>query len=674
VNKTEFDVALAGEGRDFDRAMGWLARRTFANPGERAAVVASAIRAIASSALAIREIDRRCRMVINSVHQDEALLKLVVAGIQGVHASALNAVRSALPSHLRPLAMARPAQGDLSPTTEAIATLTASSSPIVALPSPEAELPLVPTVVLVGTEFEQAANRAMLNRSGFHPLGVSSLDLLWTMDRQGLCGIVVASSAWSGLDVQGQDDAITRLCSWSTFTFTRISLEGLVEDIARRVPALLEVGLGRSTSERFFHGANANLTPADIELIRASAALLSVAEETRFVPLDAREDALLLRLIAGQRRSLDRAVEVRLLGAAQMHGGKSKARIFMLQFEHERPFVVKLDEPSELRKELQRHQGWIAAWEPNVTDPVIHHHEGRSAISYRLQAHPDGIDRPAPTLEAELERLRGMEWWNREAGQDPALQLGEALEAAITRAADRLSELNKRPASGFGEQFWLDWPAAGLAKRSVAHEVIGHDERTFDLASIVSKATELLAPMHDKGVVHGDIHGRNILLADRLPAFIDYATSGPGHPLVDLVRLDAAVRHLVMRATVGEKALAALFVALYVNGTSATDLLASNPTLANSPSCRLVLTTAAKTRACALEVAARFQGGLREYLAMLTVISAHMLVVRTPGSAIERAVLAAVAPSLMEAAPRATSAARASSSATRASFESVDET
>lgn len=649
MNETEFFAALARESHDFDRAMTWLARLVFTSPGEHAALVISAIRTLGASVLSGREVDRRCRIVIGSVRQDEALLKLIVAGVQSVQPCALNAIRGALPSHLRPLARPRQASSTQA-AAPTIATPQAAGPQAAAPPPLEAEAPSVPTVVLVGTEVEHSANHAMVNRSGLHPIRVATLELLWTVAQTGLCGFVVGPSAWTGLDEQAQHDAVARLCSWSTFTFARISLDGLAAAVARQLPSLVEVGLGRSSSDRFCHGSSANLTPADVELLRASAALLTTAKATRFVPLGVSpEEAMLLRLIAGHRRSLDRAVEVQHLGAAQMHGGKSKARIFMLQVERGRPFVVKLDEPSELRKELQLHQRWIAAWEPNVTDPVIHHHEGRSAISYRLQSHADGFDRPAPTLEGELERLRNMEWLDRdEPGTDAAVQLGEALEAAITRAADRLAELNKRTANDTGLQFWFDWPATGLAKRSVTHEVVGHNERTFDLSVIVTRAVEHLAPMHDKGVVHGDIHGRNILLIDRLPAFIDYANSGPGNPLVDLVRLDATVRHLVMRATVGEKALAALFVALYVSGTSAADLLATHPTLAASPACKLALTTAAKTRACALGVAESFQRGVREYLAMVAVIAAHMLAVRSPGSAIERAVLAAVAPALMD--------------------------
>jgi ABC-type thiamin/hydroxymethylpyrimidine transport system permease subunit len=59
------------------------------------------------------------------------------------------------------------------------------------------------------------------------------------------------------------------------------------------------------------------------------------------------------------------------------------------------------------------------------------------------------------------------------------------------------------------------------------------------------------------------------------------------------------------------------------------------------------LNAATKIRGCALAVAEAFGYGLREFLAMVAVIAAYMLAVQAPGSAVERAVLAAVAPALM---------------------------
>lgn len=649
MNDAEFMAALCGESRDFDRATGWLMKRAFVGPAERAAVVSAAIRTLASSVLSGREIDRRCRVVIESVRHDEGVLMQVVTGVQGVQPSALNAIRGALPAHLRPLAVARTSQA--APVLPRSEFTTTSNGGDEAVPRQVEQISQqLPTVVLVGTEVEHSGNKAMLNYNRFEALRVASLEKFWDVASTGICGFVIAPSAWVDLDQAVQRVAVERLCSWSTFTFARLALDGLNTSIASTIPSLLEAA-GRAAPDRFCHSSDARLTAADIALLRTSATLLVAADDTRFVPLDVlRGEALLLRLIAGHRRPIDGAVEVRRLGAAQMHGGMSGARVFMLQMQSEpgRRIVVKLDERARLRQELERYQRWIATWEPNVTDPVLHHHEGRSAISYRLQTHPDGSDRPAPTLESELERLRNTECWDYGGGTDDAIELGNSVEAALVRAADRLAELNKRTANGAGESFWLHKPTSALTKRSANHEIMGHNETVFDLSSIVDKAVQHLAPIHDRAVVHGDIHGRNILLVDRLPAFIDYSLSGPGNPLSDLVRLDATVRHRVMRAMFGEKALTELFVALYVEGKSAADLLAQNPSLAALPTCRLCLNVAAKTRACAIEVAESFGHGLREYLSMVAVVAANTLALQTPGSAVERAVLAATAPTLMK--------------------------
>jgi aminoglycoside phosphotransferase (APT) family kinase protein len=61
-----------------------------------------------------------------------------------------------------------------------------------------------------------------------------------------------------------------------------------------------------------------------------------------------------------------------------------------------------------------------------------------------------------------------------------------------------------------------------------------------------SRAAEQFTRLENAATVHGDAHLRNILL--RRPGdahLIDYEGSGPGHPAIDLVRLEL---HLYLRA------------------------------------------------------------------------------------------------------------------------------
>ena len=114
------------------------------------------------------------------------------------------------------------------------------------------------------------------------------------------------------------------------------------------------------------------------------------------------------------------------------------------------PFVAKVDNSEELVAELGRYQRWIQEWEPIVTSPTFHTHLGSAAISYRLQAAPDGHGQPAPTLEDRLEELRSADW-NRPI--EETKEKASDLFQATSRAIDRLVELNSRPSAAAPSSF-----------------------------------------------------------------------------------------------------------------------------------------------------------------------------------------------------------------------------
>ena len=167
------------------------------------------------------------------------------------------------------------------------------------------------------------------------------------------------------------------------------------------------------------------------------------------------------------------------------------------------------------------------------------------------------------------------------------------------------------------------------------------------LSELVATAVTILEPNLARGVIHGDIHGRNILLLDRTPAFIDFALSGPGHPLEDLVRLDSVVRSAAMRLLVDERMMREIIQAIYIDGSTAEAILAEHPVLAASPLVGLAVRTAAKVREAALKVANAHSLGLPDLLAMTSVVAGHVLVAHHPGSGIERVLLSVVGSSLL---------------------------
>ena len=302
--------------------------------------------------------------------------------------------------------------------------------------------------------------------------------------------------------------------------------------------------------------------------------------------------------------------------------------------------MAKLDDTERLTNELQKYNKWIKNWESSATNPTLHTHLGSAAITYRLQSAADNVATPAPTLDEQLEQIRLSEW--TQPIETTSLIASDVFQA-VTRAVDRLVALNSQKSnSSESDEFWLDWSIRELALRGIDHTILNRDWQPIKLSKLIDEAVACLRPNFSSGVVHGDIHGRNVLILDRLPAFIDFSLSGPGHPLVDLIRLDSVIRSATMRMLIDKRSLIDVFQAIYVNGDSADSVLNDNPALEVCPLTKLAIRTAAKVRQAAMTVGVAHGLGLKHYLAMTCVVSAHILVNRSPGSGIERLILSVV--------------------------------
>lgn len=601
-----------------------------------------------STGLRPRERDRRIQILSASLHLTGDQLPIVIGKIRESAPSALNAVRASLPPHLKVLAA--PLSDVPAPKSEAVLQKPAPRN--ASALNRESEPPQVDLaqsgaffgVVLVGSESEHVNNTALLMAGGLQVLRVATFEQLRNVSLSGLCGFAVAPSAWLGLDQEQQRVEILGVSQLSTFLFARIALDGLHPTVATEAPSIaVRARAGQLDGERFCHGSNCALTPADIQSMQAIAGLLRAAEAAGFYPLGLdEEDARLLKVIAADRRRPTDPVAVRKLATRELAGGRSGARVYLVQPLSGGAFVVKVHTTEALRDELTRHKMWIEDWEPNLTTPTLHLHQGRAAISYRLQASADAVTKPAPTLEDAFDVLRAAEW---DAFLDSTVMAGMVsdLEKAVFRAADRLTSLNKL--SGLGgtpSEFWLHWPLKGLCEKGAGFVLKDFRGSEVDLWKATEDAVSRMMSLNGMARVHGDIHGRNVLLVDRMPAFIDYAASGPGNPLEDLARLDAAVRISALRAHLSEVDLAKAFVALYVDGEGDGDVFGRFPVLASSHLSRLAIKCAVKIRLCAMEVAAFHGCGLDEYLDMVLIVSGHVIANRSMASVVERALLMAL--------------------------------
>ena len=592
--------------------------------------------------LPARERDRRVHVAVQRAQLDAPGVESLLRELGASAAPILNAVRAALPPGVRHLALERAAGVAATLGDAGGAKREAGDGDAPAGDGDNATL----AVVLVGTEAEHANNIALLRGGNLRPLRVGSIESLLKVANTGMCGFAIAPSAWPDGDEAAQRDALMQVLGLSTFLYVRLGTDRLMAGVAER---LLDIATDARCAvpdaKRFCHAATCELNQADLQTMSESQSLLAAADGAGFVPLGVSDQQYaLMRLIAADRKRPADPISVRRLGARELAGGRSGARLYLLQPTSGSPFVVKLDLPTRLASEVQLYKQWIEDWERQVTGATLHRHLGTAGISYRLQGNADAPEERAPTLEEELDRIRGLEWLESSEVETAAPNLAKA----IGRAASRLADLNAKASGGpfRANEFWLAWPIAGLAARGVKVEVENDDGGALDVATLCRAAVKILEPLLSTAVTHGDIHGRNILLIDRVPAFIDYADSGPGHPMEDLARLDATVRHAALRAAVDEASLAALLRDIYVEGVDADTAIVRHVAAAASPSCRLAIQSAVMVRSQALRVAERHGAKLRDYLAMVAVVSSYLLATRAPGSSVERACLRAVAPAL----------------------------
>lgn len=656
ANDFEWDRGLfAAETGEFDRALHRIRRITAAVRGNPSLIGGFALRLKDLPGITRREFDRRFRLVVSAFADDDAQsLQAIALYLRDHSPEALNAVRTLLPTHLKHLAVQQPSVPRQAPTVAAIAKpVTASQeAPVRNVDSTQAT-GRFGAVALIGTADEHVRNEALLRNANLNPLRLPTIDHLWDVVSTGLCGFVIGSSAWGHIPAQDHRRSVRRLCEYSTFLFVRISVDGISSSIAQSFSRdAAEARGGPLDGQKFCHGLDCDLTPSDIDILLSTTHFLEGADLADFYPLGLSEsDASLLRLIAADRRHPENAVTIRKLGTRELAGGQSGSRVFMLSDEITQPFVAKVGDAELLKAEISGYRQWIKNWEPSITDPAFHSHVGSAAISYRLQAAPDGNHTPAPTLEEGLEQLRLSE-------RIPSVSIGQTQQTAndlfqaLSRVIERLVTLNSRPnPSTEPSKFCLHWPIRAIADHGIDFEIIHHDWQPKNLSELVTKAMTLLEPNLARGVIHGDIHGRNILLLDRIPAFIDFALSGPGHPLEDLVRLDSVVRSAAMRMLVDEHTTREIMHAIYIDGASAEAILQAHPMLAASPMTGLALRTAAKVREAALNVAQAHSLGLPDLMAMVCVVAGHVLVAHNPCSGVERVLLSVTGSSLLSDLP-----------------------
>jgi len=241
----------------------------------------------------------------------------------------------------------------------------------------------------------------------------------------------------------------------------------------------------------------------------------------------------------------EHAQELRHDGLLKVHsietkflvGGYSGAQIALIRVNREGNCVVaKIDKKDRILDEMKRYRCFIQAWDDRLQARACFHGD-TAVILFILVSDRANMVTPAPVLEECLEEV-----WNNEI-------FGSLDKKELDRKADNLCDgLDK-----------ITLAICELNKnKSIVPEFECYGNPSMDIFRTLDKnfnwglnaehrkardlAEEQFQKLASTAIVHGDMHLRNILVRSDIDMhLIDFAASGPGHPAVDLARLELAL-------------------------------------------------------------------------------------------------------------------------------------
>ncbi|HKO20092.1 MAG TPA: phosphotransferase, partial [Acidobacteriaceae bacterium] len=507
------------------------------------------------------------------------------------------------------------------------------------------------TVVLLSKPMHQEANKRLLLGRDLGPLVWDSLEKLESdLGRNAdVCACIIDQTFLQDLDVVGQRRLFEVVAGYSTFLWIRVH-DGphlqLSQEEVRRIVRSAWCLRSSVPSESLSFQPDAHLRESELgDIGRASDVLRSHAR-TQFFPgeLTSEQGQLLVaaaRLQAQELRLDGEPVVVGALETRFLQGGYSETRVAAVRINQGgRPIVAKIATKERIRDEIRRFRAFIEAWDDKLR-PQAYFHGSAAVVLFGLVPDADDPRRPAPMLEEQLTEL-----WNAQLfGSDPASALdvrAATLASGIADAARSLRELNAQsPARA-------DFPSVANPDVSLFDrlDIAGVDWGFSESAREArARATQRFARLAHAAVVHGDVHLRNILMRRQSePHLIDYAGSGPGHPAVDLVRLELALYLGVSRQVEPEDQCISFQRALSIELASCSDLAAAFPAFHRchvNVACARGCVASRDEAICAL----RAHGGAHEdYIAAKYLVAWQNLIMPGRHTGLARAVVAALTP------------------------------
>lgn len=500
------------------------------------------------------------------------------------------------------------------------------------------------TVLILSTLAQQDANIALLKDGGFSPFVYDTLDKLHAdlASNTDICGCIIDRSFLSALTKDEQAQLFVLLASYSTFIWLRVDDGGLKMKIGEAESIIRKARL----QTQFVATHHLSMQPTSLlrqpelgALRRASETLREYAH-TVFLPGELREPERRLLVAAARDHEdqlrFDRTLRIDAIETRFVQGGHSEARVAIVRVNSAgRAVIAKIDVKEAIRNELERFRLFVQPVDDQLR-PYVYFHGNAAVVFFAFIPSEDNDQVPADTLETRIQKF----WFDEMCGKATEWEY-ENLCKALTNATNALGRINRQHPSHAHQPLGNPDISLDYIERMEARGI--EWGLPMELRSARRAAEQRFARLATAAVVHGDLHLRNVLLrGDRSAHLIDFAASGPGHPALDLVRMEMALFTQCWRQVDTEDRYVELQRGLSIEGLD-FKVLSDQFRVAEGPMTnRLCLHGCVAARRLAMEVLATFGGEILDYLAVKYLVAWQTLLMDHRQTNLSRAVIRAI--------------------------------
>ncbi|KAB0667658.1 hypothetical protein F6V25_02895 [Oryzomonas japonica] len=506
------------------------------------------------------------------------------------------------------------------------------------------------TVILLSKMQNQDANKKLLNENKFSPIIFNDVDTFYVdiNNNSDICAVIIDSSFIHDMSSQEQILFFETISGYSTFIWVRIDDTGLkisheeINSVFKKSRCKLYVEI-RDIS----YQPNGVLREQELSELSRVRDLLRAEDSTRFIPAEINDEEILTLISAAtdhlQQIRYEASINVISLETRFLQGGYSPARIALIRINRDGKYIVaKISDKSAVLNEMKRFLEIIKPWD-NQLNPKLYFHKNSAVILFDLVSDFASKELPAPMLQHCLEDIWHTQLFNKSTEAEYERKIDNFCDA-IEKLAKSISELNiRRPAhSGL----------SSVGNPSITHltniEMLGIDwGLPSDAISARNLAEIRFAQYAMHASIHGDIHLRNILVKNDLDMhLIDYAGSGPGHPAIDLTRLELSLYCNYFKMAELESNCVDFQQDISINLLNKEDIERKYYKMISIKINKIVIRGVVAARDHAIKACESYGGGKEDYLAAKYLVAWQYLAMNGPQTSLVKSIINVLTPAI----------------------------